>query len=62
MAKAAYRAGEALFDERTGQLFDYTDGAGRVVATRIMVREAPNVFADFEREERGCWVPRYHKV
>ena len=39
MAKAAYRAGEALFDERTGQLFDYTDGAGRVVATRIMVRE-----------------------
>jgi hypothetical protein len=38
MAKAAYRSGEALWDERTQQLFDYTDGAGRVVGTRIMVR------------------------
>ena len=29
---------------------------------RIMQREAPNVFQDFERDDAGCWRPRFHKV
>jgi thymidylate synthase (FAD) len=29
---------------------------------RIMQREAPNVFQDFERDGAGCWRPRFHKV
>ena len=29
---------------------------------RIMVREAPNVFQDFERQGDGSWVPEHHKV
>ncbi|HTA37171.1 MAG TPA: FAD-dependent thymidylate synthase [Solirubrobacteraceae bacterium] len=29
---------------------------------RVMVREAPNVFQDFERDSAGCWRPRYRKV
>ena len=29
---------------------------------QTMVREAPNLFQDFERDERGCWRPRYPKV
>jgi hypothetical protein len=28
----------------------------------VMAREAPNVFQDFERDERGRWTPRHHKV
>jgi thymidylate synthase (FAD) len=28
----------------------------------IMVREAPYVFQDFERDEQGCWRARYPKV
>ena len=29
---------------------------------RVMLREAPNVFQDFERDADGCWRPRHHKV
>ncbi len=29
---------------------------------RVMVREAPLIFQDFERDDAGCWAPRYHKV
>jgi thymidylate synthase (FAD) len=29
---------------------------------RVMLREAPNVFQDFERDEDGSWRPRHHKV
>jgi thymidylate synthase (FAD) len=29
---------------------------------RIMLREAPLIFQDFERDDAGCWAPRYHKV
>jgi len=29
---------------------------------RVMLREAPNVFQDFERDADGCWQPRHHKV
>ncbi len=29
---------------------------------RVMVREAPLIFQDFERTAGGCWEPRYHKV
>jgi thymidylate synthase (FAD) len=29
---------------------------------RVMLREAPNVFQDFERDAAGCWQPRHHKV
>jgi thymidylate synthase (FAD) len=32
------------------------------VIARIMQREAPNVFQDFERDDTGCWRPRFHKV
>jgi thymidylate synthase (FAD) len=28
----------------------------------VMLREAPNVFQDFERDAAGCWQPRHHKV
>ncbi len=29
---------------------------------RVMLREAPAVFQDFERDAGGCWAPRFHKV
>ena len=29
---------------------------------RVMLREAPNVFQDFERDADGSWRPRHHKV
>jgi thymidylate synthase (FAD) len=29
---------------------------------QIAKREAPNLFADFERQDDGSWVPRHHKV
>jgi thymidylate synthase (FAD) len=29
---------------------------------RVMLREAPLIFQDFERDDAGCWAPRYHKV
>ena len=29
---------------------------------RVMVREAPLIFQDFERDAAGCWEPRFHKV
>ena len=29
---------------------------------RVMLREAPLIFGDFERDAGGCWQPRYHKV
>lgn len=29
---------------------------------RVMAREAPLIFQDFERSDDGCWEPRYHKV
>jgi thymidylate synthase (FAD) len=29
---------------------------------RVMVREAPLIFQDFERDAGGCWAPRFHKV
>jgi thymidylate synthase (FAD) len=29
---------------------------------RVMLREAPLIFQDFERSSDGCWVPRFHKV
>jgi thymidylate synthase (FAD) len=29
---------------------------------RVMMREAPLIFQDFERSDDGCWEPRYHKV
>jgi MobA/MobL family len=38
MAKAAYRSGEVLFDERTGQFFDYGAGEHRVIDKWIMTR------------------------
>jgi thymidylate synthase (FAD) len=28
----------------------------------VMLREAPNVFQDFERDADGCWRPHHHKV
>jgi thymidylate synthase (FAD) len=29
---------------------------------RVMLREAPLIFQDFERDAGGCWAPRFHKV
>ena len=29
---------------------------------RVMVREAPLIFQDFERDAAGCWQARFHKV
>ena len=29
---------------------------------KVMTREAPLIFADFERGDDGCWEPRFHKV
>src|SRR5271168_4661986 len=29
---------------------------------RVMTREAPLIFQDFERDAGGCWAPRFHKV
>jgi len=29
---------------------------------RLMLREAPLIFQDFERSADGCWEPRYQKV
>jgi thymidylate synthase (FAD) len=29
---------------------------------RVMVREAPLIFQDFERDAGGCWEARFHKV
>jgi thymidylate synthase ThyX len=29
---------------------------------RVMMREAPLIFQDFERDAGGCWEPRFHKV
>jgi len=29
---------------------------------RVMMREAPNVFQDFERDADGSWRPRHHRV
>jgi thymidylate synthase (FAD) len=29
---------------------------------RVMLREAPLIFQDFERDADGCWAPRFHKV
>jgi thymidylate synthase (FAD) len=29
---------------------------------RVMLREAPLIFQDFERDASGCWAPRFHKV
>ena len=29
---------------------------------RVMLREAPFIFQDFERDHGGCWSPRFHKV
>ena len=28
----------------------------------VMLREAPLIFQDFERDAGGCWAPRFHKV
>ena len=28
---------------------------------RVMMREAPLIFQDFERDAGGCWEPRFHK-
>ena len=28
----------------------------------VMLREAPFIFQDFERDAGGCWAPRFHKV
>jgi MobA/MobL family len=53
MAKAAYRSGECLFDERTGQFHDYTGGAGRVIDSFIMARaNAPAWTQHAAREAR----------
>jgi thymidylate synthase (FAD) len=29
---------------------------------RVMLREAPLIFQDFERDAGGCWAARFHKV
>ena len=29
---------------------------------RVMAREAPNIFQDFERHADGSWQPGFHKV
>jgi len=29
---------------------------------KVMTREAPLIFQDFERGDDGCWQPRFHKV
>lgn len=53
MAKAAYRSGECLFDEQTGQFHDYTGGAERVIETFVMAREnAPAWMQHAAREAR----------
>jgi MobA/MobL family len=53
MAKAAYRSGECLFDERTAQFHDYTGGAERVIHTYVMARDrAPAWMQHAAREAR----------
>ena len=29
---------------------------------QVMLREAPGIFQDFERDEDGSWTPSHHKV
>jgi hypothetical protein len=53
MAKAAYRSGECLYDERNGQFHDYTGGAERVMDTWVMARDnAPAWMQHAAREAR----------
>jgi hypothetical protein len=53
VAKAAYRSGECLYDERIQQTFDYRGGAERVVDTWVMAREnAPPWMQHAPREAR----------
>jgi hypothetical protein len=53
VAKAAYRSGECLYDERIAQTFDYRGGAERVIDTWVMAREnAPAWMQHAPREVR----------
>ena len=53
VAKAAYRSGECLYDERIGQFFDYRYGAERVIDSFVMAREnAPAWMQHAPREVR----------
>src|SRR5271170_51499 len=53
VAKAAYRSGECLYDERIGQMFDYRYGAERVIDSFVMARdEAPAWIRHAAREAR----------
>ena len=53
VAKAAYRSGECLYDERIGQMFDYRGGAERVIDSFVMARDdAPAWTQHAAREAR----------
>jgi hypothetical protein len=53
VAKAAYRSGECLYDERTHQFFDYRGHGERVVDTWIMAsHDAPAWIHHAAREAR----------
>jgi hypothetical protein len=46
VAGAAYRAGDALFDERTAELKDYKNKSGVIHSEILMPENAPAAFAD----------------